>query len=65
MDVNQPSGRALQGTLDEHEITSDALADDPLGDPPNRPLWVLTPTTGMTPEASAQWMDHWALARGS
>src|SRR5919106_2688353 len=43
MDVNQPWGRALQGTLDEHEINSDALASNPLGDPPNRPLWVLTP----------------------
>jgi S-formylglutathione hydrolase FrmB len=42
-DVNQPWGRALQGTFDEHEIHSDALASNPLGDPLNRPLWVLTP----------------------
>lgn len=30
-------------TLDEHEITSGALADNPLGDPVDRPLWTLNP----------------------
>jgi hypothetical protein len=43
MDVNQPWGRPLHGRLEEHEITSAALADNPLGDPDRRPLWVLTP----------------------
>lgn len=42
-DVHAPWGRELQGTLDEHEITSAALRDNPLGDPATRPLWVLTP----------------------
>lgn len=43
MTTHAPWGRPLQGTLDEHEITSAALADNPLGDPASRPLWVLTP----------------------
>ena len=43
MDVNEPWGRPLRGTLDEHEITSAVLAGNPLGDPATRPLWVLTP----------------------
>jgi S-formylglutathione hydrolase FrmB len=43
MNVNQPWGRPLQGTLAEHEISSDALAGNPLGDPATRPVWVLTP----------------------
>lgn len=42
-DVHAPWGRPLQGTFDEHEITSAALAGNPLGDPATRPLWVLTP----------------------
>ncbi|MBW3603935.1 MAG: enterochelin esterase [Actinobacteria bacterium] len=41
--MHAPWGRRLRGTLDEHEITSAALADNPLGDPATRPLWVLTP----------------------
>lgn len=43
MEVHAPWGRQLQGTLDEHRIHSSALADNPLGDPATRPLWVLTP----------------------
>lgn len=42
-DRHAPWGRPLQGTLDELEITSTALAGNPLGDPDTRPLWVLTP----------------------
>jgi hypothetical protein len=42
-DVHAPWGRELRGTLDEHQITSTALAGNPLGDPATRPLWVLTP----------------------
>ena len=49
MNVHAPWGRPLRGTLDEHEITSDALADNPLGDPATRPLWVLTPP-GVPPD---------------
>jgi len=41
--VHAPWGRELQGTLDEHEITSAALGGNPLGDPETRPLWVVTP----------------------
>jgi len=33
----------LAGRLDEHTITSGLLADNPLGDPAERPLWVYTP----------------------
>ena len=43
MKTHTPWRRPLRGTLDEHEITSPALADNPLGDPATRPLWVLTP----------------------
>ncbi|HSJ43236.1 MAG TPA: alpha/beta hydrolase-fold protein [Euzebyales bacterium] len=42
-DVHAPWGRELRCTLDEHEITSTALHANPLGDPPTRALWVLTP----------------------
>jgi hypothetical protein len=43
MNVNQPWGRPLQCTLEEHEINSEALVGNPLGDPATRPVWVLTP----------------------
>jgi len=33
----------MSGALDEHVITSEALRDNPLGDPRERPLWVYTP----------------------
>ncbi|HEX6921878.1 MAG TPA: alpha/beta hydrolase-fold protein [Actinomycetes bacterium] len=33
----------LAGRLDEHVIESDLLRDNPLGDPPERPLWVYVP----------------------
>jgi S-formylglutathione hydrolase FrmB len=39
----EPWGRDLRGRLDEHELESDALRDNPLGDPHVRPLWVYTP----------------------
>jgi pimeloyl-ACP methyl ester carboxylesterase len=32
-----------RGQLDEHVLVSDALRDNPLGDPHERPLWVYTP----------------------
>lgn len=41
--LTTPWGGPLRGRLDEHVITSDVLADNPLGDPTARPLWVLTP----------------------
>ncbi len=41
--VEMPWGGPLHGTLVEHTIDSAALADNPLGDPAHRPLWVLTP----------------------
>ncbi|MGH3980143.1 MAG: alpha/beta hydrolase [Pseudonocardiaceae bacterium] len=33
----------LAGRLDEHVISSELLADNPLGDPPDRPLWIYRP----------------------
>jgi S-formylglutathione hydrolase FrmB len=39
----EPWGRDLRGRLDEHELESDALRDNPLGDPHVRPLWVYVP----------------------
>jgi hypothetical protein len=39
----QPWSRPLRGRLDEVEIDSALLADNPLGDPARRPLWVYTP----------------------
>jgi S-formylglutathione hydrolase FrmB len=36
-------GRPLRGRLNEHVVTSEALLDNPLGDPNRRPLWVYTP----------------------
>ncbi|HEY2790493.1 MAG TPA: alpha/beta hydrolase-fold protein [Gaiellales bacterium] len=41
--LDPPWGRPLQGRLDEHVITSDALRGNALGDPVQRPLWVYTP----------------------
>src|SRR2546421_12613500 len=35
-----PWGRPLSGSLDEWVVESDALADNPLGDPHRRPLYV-------------------------
>lgn len=35
--------RPLRGRLDEHVVESEALRDNPLGDPHRRPLWVWTP----------------------
>ena len=38
-----PWSRELRGTLDEHELESEALRGNRLGDPSRRPLWVYTP----------------------
>jgi pimeloyl-ACP methyl ester carboxylesterase len=38
-----PWTRSPRGQLDEHELTSEALRGNPLGDPHQRPLWVYTP----------------------
>ena len=39
----EPWSKPLRGRLDEHEISSVALADNRLRDPAVRPLWVYTP----------------------
>jgi S-formylglutathione hydrolase FrmB len=39
----EPWGREPAGRLDEHELESEALGGNPLGDPHRRPLWVYTP----------------------
>jgi len=38
-----PWERQLAGRIDHHVVTSSALADNPLGDPSDRPLWVYVP----------------------
>jgi putative esterase len=38
-----PWSAELAGQLEEHVITSELLADNPLGDPAERPLWVYLP----------------------
>ena len=38
-----PWGGQLAGRMDEHVVTSAALAGNPLGDPVQRPLWVYVP----------------------
>ena len=39
----QPWGRTFEGRIDEHEIDSEVLKGNRLGDPHVRPLWVYTP----------------------
>ena len=39
----EPWSRKLAGRLDEHELESDALRGNHLGDPHRRPLWVYVP----------------------
>jgi Putative esterase len=39
----QPWSRDFAGRIDEHTISSEALAGNPLGDPAERPLWVYVP----------------------
>jgi S-formylglutathione hydrolase FrmB len=39
----EPWGASLSGRIDEHELESDALRGNPLGDPNVRPLWVYVP----------------------
>lgn len=41
--TTQPWGHAWAGTLTQHTIESEALKDNPLGDPHERPLLVYTP----------------------
>ena len=41
--MTEPWTKSLRGRLDEHLLVSDALRDNPLGDPHERPLWVYTP----------------------
>jgi Putative esterase len=42
-EVGAPWAFDLSGRLDEHEFESEALKDNPLGDPHVRPLWVYVP----------------------
>jgi S-formylglutathione hydrolase FrmB len=39
----EPWGRELVGRIEEHELESEALRGNPLGDPSRRPLWVYLP----------------------
>ncbi|HXY81091.1 MAG TPA: alpha/beta hydrolase-fold protein [Gaiellaceae bacterium] len=39
----EPWSRDLAGRFDEHELVSEALHGNPLGDPAARPLWVYVP----------------------
>jgi len=39
----EPWARRLAGRFEEHELESDALRGNPLGDPHRRPLWVYVP----------------------
>ena len=39
----RPWSRELVGHIDERELTSPALADNPLGDPSTRPVWIYLP----------------------
>jgi S-formylglutathione hydrolase FrmB len=39
----QPWREAFHGAFHDHTIESEALRDNPLGDPAERPLWVYTP----------------------
>jgi S-formylglutathione hydrolase FrmB len=39
----EPWGRELVGRIEEHELESEALRGNPLGDPSRRPLWVYVP----------------------
>ncbi|MGH2462883.1 MAG: alpha/beta hydrolase [Candidatus Limnocylindria bacterium] len=41
--LGPPWGHDWKGRLNEHAIDSEALTDNPLGDPHRRPLWVYTP----------------------
>ncbi len=41
--LGPPWSRPLDGTLDRLVVESELLADNPLGDPARRPLWVLRP----------------------
>jgi len=38
-----PWSAELSGRIDEHVFSSELLRGNPLGDPPDRPLWVYTP----------------------
>lgn len=43
MHLEPPWGRIFAGRLDQHVIDSEALTNNPLGDPHRRPIWVYTP----------------------
>jgi S-formylglutathione hydrolase FrmB len=43
MQLPEPWGHAWAGRLDEHLLDSQALTGNPLGDPPQRPLYVYLP----------------------
>src|SRR5438876_11916925 len=42
-DRMEPWARDFAGRVEEHVVRSAALADNPLGDPAERPLWVYVP----------------------
>lgn len=42
-ELGRPWSRPLSGTFDRLVVESDLLADNPLGDPARRPLYVLRP----------------------
>ena len=39
----EPWSFDLHGRFEEHTIASEALRDNPLGDPSDRPMWVYVP----------------------
>jgi hypothetical protein len=41
--LGAPWQRPLAGTLDKIVVESELLADNPLGDPSRRPLWIYRP----------------------
>ncbi|HEX5938233.1 MAG TPA: alpha/beta hydrolase-fold protein [Actinomycetota bacterium] len=50
----EPWSFDVAGRFQEHSIASDALRDNPLGDPSERPLWVYTPP-GYDDDGSARY----------
>ncbi|MGH3499068.1 MAG: alpha/beta hydrolase [Nocardioidaceae bacterium] len=55
-----PWSADLAGRLDHHTIDSDALRGNPLGDPPERPLWVYVPP-GYDDDASVRWPSVYVI----
>lgn len=56
----EPWASELAGNLDEHEIESEQLRGNPLGDPHVRPLWVLTPP-GYEPDGERRYPSVYAI----